>query len=310
MLSTAPTERGPARRRPEPRRLPARTARTGYILLAPLMLLILLVTIFPAVYAYYASANHVLLSNIDQRQWVGLANYGDQLQDRTFWRSILFSLVFALVTTGVEFVLGLALALLIGTVKRGRGLAISFLLLPMMIAPALFGIMYRLLLNDFVGILTYYLSLINISTDTLTGTSQIVPLVMAIDILQWTPFVFIILFTALQSVPLDVLEAARADGASTWRTLLAIRLPYILPAIVVVLLIRGVDAFKSFDLIYVLTGGGPGTLTTTASIYIYQLAFSTGDLGHANAAAVLLLLLLTPLLTVALRYIIRDPGKQ
>jgi len=280
------------------------------VLLAPLIVLILLVTIFPAVYAYYMSANHVLLSNIDQRHFVGLGNYADELHDGRFWQSILFSVFFTLVATSVEFGLGLALALLFGVIHRGRGLAISFLLLPMMVAPALFGIMYRLLLNDFVGILTYYLSLIHVSTDTLTGTNQIVPLVMVIDVLQWTPFVFIILFTALQSVPQDILEAARADGASAWRTLLAIRLPYILPALVVVLLIRGVDAFKSFDMIYVLTGGGPGTLTTTVSIYIYRLAFNTGDLGHANAAAVLLLVLLTPLLAVTLRYIIRDQGKK
>jgi len=287
-----------------------RNRRTGYLLLAPLIALILLVTIFPALYAYYMSANHVLLSNIDQRRFVGLSNYGDALGDGGFWQSIRFSALFTAVTTTVEFVLGLALALLFGTVRRGRGLAISFLLLPMMVAPALFGIMYRLLLNDFVGILTYYLSLVHISTDTLTGTNQIVPLVMAIDVLQWTPFAFIILFTALQSVPQDVIEAARADGAGFWRSLLSVELPYIMPAIVVVLLIRGVDSFKSFDMIYVLTGGGPGTLTTTVSVYIYQLAFNTGNLGQANAAAVLLLLLLTPLLAVTLRRIIRDQGRN
>lgn len=289
---------------------PARDTRTGYLLLAPLLLLILLITIFPAIYLYFMSTQQVSLSNIDQRHFVGLANYADEIRDGNLWQSVLFSVIFALVVTCVEFVLGLALALLFGVIGRGRGLAISLLLLPMMVAPALFGIMYRLLLNDFVGVLTYYLSLFNISADTLTGTNQIVPLVMAIDILQWTPFVFIILFTALQSVPQDVLEAARADGAGAWHTLRAIQLPYILPAIVVVLLVRGVDAFKSFDMIYVLTGGGPGTLTTTASIYIYKMAFDTGDIGHANAAAVMLLLLLTPLLTITLRHIIRAEGKS
>jgi multiple sugar transport system permease protein len=309
MMSVAPAPSPEVQGR-RSRLLPTRQTRSGYLLLAPLLLLILLITIFPAFYAYFMSTQQVALSNIDQRHFVGLANYGDELHDNSLWQSVLFSVIFALITSAIEFALGLALALLFGQVGRGRGIAISLLLLPMMVAPALFGIMYRLLLNDFVGILTYYLGLFNISADTLTGTDQIVPLVMVIDVLQWTPFVFIILFTALQSVPQDVLEAARADGANAWQTLRAIQLPYILPAIVVALLVRGVDAFKSFDMIYVLTGGGPGTLTTTASIYIYKMAFDTGDIGHANAAAVLLLLLLTPLLTLTLRYIIRAEGKN
>ncbi len=286
-----------------------RRARTGYVLLAPLVALMLGLSIFPAVYAYYMSVNHVLLSNIGQRQFVGLANYVSLLTDPSFLGSLLFSVVFALVTTTIEFGLGLGLALLFNAVGRGRGIAISLLLLPMMVAPALFGIMYRLMLNDFIGVLTYYLGLFNISTDTLMGTNMIVPVVMLIDILQWTPFVFIILFTALQSVPMDVIEAARSDGAGPWNMLWRVLFPFIVPAAAVALLIRGVDAFKAFDMIYVLTGGGPGQLTTTASIYIYKLAFDSSDIGRANAASVILLLLLSPVLVVTMRYVLRTEAR-
>lgn len=284
----------------------ARRVRTGYLLLTPLVLLMVVLSLFPALYAYYMSVNHVLLSNIDQRRFVGLNNYASLLTDPAFLQSLVFSVIFALVTTTVEFVLGLGLALLFNVIHRGRGIAISLLLLPMMVAPALFGIMYRLMLNDFIGVLTYYLGLFNISTDTLVGTNLIVPVVMAIDILQWTPFVFIILFTALQAVPSEIIEAARADGAGPWKLLRHILFPFIVPAVVVALLIRGVDAFKAFDMIYVFTGGGPGQLTTTASIYIYKIAFDSSDVGRANAASVILLLLLTPVLVVTMKYILRS----
>jgi len=188
-------------------------------------------------------------------------------------------------------VLGVALAIAISRLSRGRGPVVSLLVLPMMVAPALLGIMFRLLLNDFVGPITQLLQLAGHYISPLSP-QYVVPTLFLIDVVMWTPFVLLITYAGVEAVPQDMLEAAAVDGANTWQAIRHITLPTIRPVVAVAALLRAIDAFKTFDTIQVLTGGGPGTLTTTVSVYIYRVAFGLKDLGQASAAAVLLLLIL------------------
>lgn len=215
--------------------------------------------------------------------------------------------MYAVVVTVAEVVLGLSLALLFSRRTRGRGIAMSLLLLPMMVSPALLGIMFRLMLNEFVGVVAYYLDAAGLPGSRLLSPQWIVYTLMGIDVLQWTPFTFIILFAALQTVPGELYEAALVDGASRFQIFQHITLPLIMPFLVIATFLRGIDSFKVFDMIQVLTGGGPGTLTTSISIYIYKMAFNTGDFGRANASSILLLFLLSIPLALAIRRILREP---
>lgn len=279
-----------------------------YILILPLVVMLLGLTIFPTLYAYYMSVHKVLLTTYRTPEFNGLANYLVTLRDKDFHGALRFSTVYAVVVTVAEVVLGLSLALLFSRRTRGRGIAMSLLLLPMMVSPALLGIMFRLMLNEFVGVVAYYLDAAGLPGSRLLSPQWIVYTLMGIDVLQWTPFTFIILFAALQTVPGELYEAALVDGAGRFQIFQHITLPLIMPFLVIATFLRGIDSFKVFDMIQVLTGGGPGTLTTSISIYIYKMAFNTGDFGRANASSILLLFLLSIPLALAMRHILREPA--
>jgi multiple sugar transport system permease protein len=213
---------------------------------------------------------------------------------------------FAVATTVVEGILGLGLALWFNRrTLPGRGILISLMLLPIMVSPALLGIMFRLLLNQFVGPLAYYLSSLGLPGRELLTPSYILSTLIVIDVIQWTPFAFLILYSALKTVPHELYEAAAVDGSTALQSFLHITLPLIMPFVFITLLVRGIDSFKAFDMIYVLTGGGPGTLTTSLSIHIYKTAFNQGDLGRAAAASLILLLGMSIPLGFLLRRILR-----
>ena len=208
-------------------------------------------------------------------------------RDPAFWAALGFSLRFAVAATLTEVLLGLVLALALEPLLARHRWLMAFLLLPMMVSPALLGVMWRLLLNEFVGIVPAYLDQLGLSANLL-GPEWVVTTLVLIEVLQWTPFAFLILFTGLQAIPAELLEAARIDGAGAWQRLRRVVLPLLLPAIGIAAGVRFIDGFRVFDHIYVLTGGGPGTLTTSASIHVYKSFFQTDELGRAVAEAMLL----------------------
>jgi multiple sugar transport system permease protein len=280
--------------------------RIKFFLILPLLLLLVFFAVFPAIYTYYISAHKTLLSNYQSPPFNGLANYLATLKDRDAFKALLFSIKYSFAVTITELVLGLGLAVLFNKKVPGKRVAMSFLLLPMMISPALLGIMFRLMLNEFVGLVTYYLDAIGLPGSDLLGPDYIFFTLVGIDVIQWTSFVFIILYAALQTMPEELQEAALVDGANRFQIFRYITLPFIMPFIVITSFLRWIDSFKVFDMIQVMTGGGPGTLTTSVSIYIYKMAFNTSDFGRAAATSVLLLFLLTIPLVIALRHIGRE----
>jgi len=223
---------------------------------------------------------------------VGLQNYQNLLHDANFGRSLATTLIFTIVATAVEFVLGLALALLLKEEFSFQGIIRSSLIIPMVIAPVVVGIIWRLLYNADVGLFSFAVqALTGRSFSVLSSTTMALPALIVVDIWEWTPFMFLILLAGIQSLPLEPFEAARVDGASPWNIFVHLTLPMLKPVIVVALLIRALDAFTVFDQVFVLTQGGPGTATEVASLMIYKTAFRFSQFGYGASMAIALLAL-------------------
>ncbi|MCC7450735.1 MAG: sugar ABC transporter permease [Anaerolineae bacterium] len=282
------------------------TRLNRYLQVGPLVLLVVVLTIFPTLYAYYISAHKVILTRLDEATFIGLQNYSLTLGDPEFWQALWFSVRYAILTVIVEGLVGLGIALWFNRRKLpGRGILLSFMLLPIMVSPALLGIMFRLMLNEFVGPLAYYLKVIGLPGARLLTPDYILLTLVIIDVAQWTPFTFLILYSALQTVPKELYEAAAVDGASALQKFTSITVPLIVPFILITVVLRGIDSFKVFDMVYVLTGGGPGTLTQSISIYIYKMMFNANDVGRAAAASTILLLVFSIPLGLVLRNVLR-----
>ena len=279
--------------------------RLGYAFLAPLTLLLLGLAVFPGLYAYYLSALDASLETFRSPRFIGLANYVRVLTDREFYGAVAFSVRYTLIVVTLELVLGLALAIALNRELRGKRFLVSLLLLPLMVSPVLLGIMFRLTLNEFIGTVSYYLRAAGFPGNLL-APPYVPYTLMTVDVVQWTPFTFLILYAGLRSIPDEPVEAAIVDGAGGWQILRFVVLPLLQPLLLTAAFLRGIDAFKTFDTIQILTAGGPGSLTTTASIYVYKTAFLTGHLGRANAAVVILLLVLSIPMSRAIRHILRS----
>lgn len=279
-----------------------------YLFLAPLLLLLIALLGYPLLTNLIYGFSAVTFENIRSPTWYGLGNYSAVLRDEAFWAALGFSLRFALICTALEVLIGFALALLLEPLLARRKPLLALLLLPMMISPALMGIMYRLLLDDFVGVVPQYLALAGASVSLLTPP-LLVSTLITIEVLQWTPFAFLIFYTGLQAVPAELVEAAKIDGAAPLQVLRFVLAPLLVPAIAIAAFVRFIDSFRVFDHIYVLTGGGPGNLTTSISIYIYKTFFQQTQLGQAVAASMLLLIFSLIPLWISMRYVVRGSGR-
>lgn len=271
--------------------MPTRSERLEWgVLTAPMVLFLLLFLGFPTLLNLVYSFSSVGFQNLRSPELSGFGNYLSVLADVDFWRAIWFSLRFGAVTAAVECGLGLFLALFLAPLFARRSWLLAVIMLPLMVAPALVGLMYRLVLHEFVGPLPHYLwAWFGTSPSFLTVGNAFWTLVM-VETLQWTPFAFLLFYMAYRAIPDDVREAARIDGSSPLQLLRHIELPLMLPTIMIALFIRFIDGFRVFDNVYVLTGSGPGGATRSLSIYIYEAFFRQGEIGPAVAASVLLFL--------------------
>ncbi len=266
-----------------------RPRRTSWVLLGGLVTFLALLLGFPLIANIVYSFSEIRFSALQSPRWLGLGNYATILSDPDFWSAATFSLRFGLVATFAEIFVGFMLVLVLDPlIVRYRWLT-ALLLLPMMISPALLAVMYRLMLNDSVGIIPQYLESAGF-TGSLLDANWAFLTVVVIEILQWTPFAFLSLLTAYQALPGDIYEAARIDSASPFDTFCLITCPLMVPALLITGFLRFIDSFRVFDHIYVLTGGGPGVTTTSMSIYIYKMFFQQERIGPAVATSMILLL--------------------
>ena len=265
------------------------TILQGRVLISPLTAFLIALLGFPLLLDLLYSVSRVGFENIRAPELSGLGNYAKALADPEFWAAAWFSLRFGLIVASIQVVAGLVLAIFLAPLFAARPWLIAFLMLPMMVAPALVGLMYRLILHEFVGVVPYYLLEWYGDFPAFLGRQWVFTTLVVIETLQWTPFALLILHSAYAAISPDVREAAALDGATGLRQLVSIDLPLMLPAIGVTAFIRFIDSFRVFDNIYTLVGSGAGGSTTSMSIYIYQAFFKVGDIGLAVAASMLLL---------------------
>ena len=265
--------------------------RDGYILIAPVTVFLLVMLAVPFLVDLLYSVSRVTFETLRSPSYLGLANFLSVIRDRAFWGAMLFSLRFALLTTIAQVAIGIFLAVYLAPLLSKRPWLMAFLMLPMMAAPSLVGLMYRLILHEFVGVLPYYFYLFFNDSPSFLGPRNAFWTLVAVETLQWTPFGLLILYSTYQSIPLEIRESAAIDGAGPWRRLIAIELPWMRPTILLVTFIRFIDSFRVFDNVYTLSGPGAGGDTTTMSIYIYEAFFRRDDIGVAVAASLILLLI-------------------
>jgi multiple sugar transport system permease protein len=268
------------------------------ILAMPLVLFLLAILGFPTVLSLVYGFSETSFQTLTSPEFSGLKNFRDVIADTTFWQAAWFSLRFGAITAVLQCVLGLALAVYLAPLVRQHGWTVAILIIPMMVAPAMMGLMYRLVLHEFAGPLPHYLYRWFGWAPSFLGPANVFTTVVLAETLQWTPFAFLLFLTAHQAIPADIREAAAVDGARPWRLFWRIELPLMLPTLYVALFVRFIDGFRVFDNIYTLVGSGPGGSTTSMSIYIYETFLRRGEIGKAMAAAILLFL--TAFLTLAL----------
>lgn len=266
----------------------ANVRRENAILASPLVLFLVAMLGFPVVLSIIYGFSDTTFQTLRSPQFSGLDNFRTVIADEDFWQAAWFSLRFAVITALLQCAIGLFLAVYLAPLIRQHGWMVAILIIPMIVAPAMMGLMYRLVLHEFAGPIPHYMwAWFGWSPSFLNAQNVFYTIVVA-ETLQWTPFAFLLLLTAYQSIPNEMREAARVDGTRPWQLFRYIELPLMMPTIFVALFIRFIDGFRVFDNIYTLVGAGPGGSTTSMSIYIYEAFLRQGDIGRALAAAILL----------------------
>ncbi len=282
--------------------------RESRILGAPLVVFLLALLGFPTVLNLIYSVSYVGFETLRAPRLEGFGNFREVLADGQFWGSLWFSLRFGALTAALEVALGLFLAVFLAPILSRHSWLLAVLTLPMMVAPAMMGLMYRLVLHEFVGPLPHYMFAWFGQSIPFLAPGNVFATVVVIEVLQWTPFTLLLFHLAYQAIPGEVREAARMDGARGLWLFRRVELPLLLPTFGVALAIRFIDGVRVFDNIYVLVGSGAGGSTMSLPIYIYTAFFRGGDIGKALAASVLFALASFLLLALAWRLIQRRPA--
>ena len=285
-----------------------RDHRFGFLLTLPGLATLFIIIIFPLVFTIITSFYDYTLLNPNHVDFVGLENYQEVLEEEYIGHSVITTIQFVLATVFIEFIIGFALALALDKVQRFKSIYYLILLVPLMINPVVVGLMWRMILHTELGIMNYLLKILSINRVNWLGDSDIAFwTIVFVDIWHQVSFMTILLLAGLAALPREPYEAARMDGASALRCLIYITLPLMRPVIIVALLLRLIFAVKTFDIIYIMTKGGPGIATDLVSYFIYRSAFFSLDIGRASALSVGLLVIVL-LLTFYLYKYMRSPN--
>ena len=274
-----------------------------YSLIAPSIFVLLLVGVFPLVYLLVVSFQGITMTNNDP-SFQGLRNYALLFHDPRLWESLLHTLAFTGIALPLELMLGLLMAQLFIDHLPGRQVFVALLVLPVVVSPIVAGATWSLMFDNRFGPINQVINRIVGHELTLLWTispNLVYPAILVAEVWQWTPFMFLLLLAALAAVDKSQLEAAAIDGAGYWRTFRRIVLPAIWPVMAVAILIRALDLFRLFDVVWVLTRGGPGTMTETLSIFTYVKGFQQFETSYTAAVALLIIVALSIVLTLALR---------
>ena len=260
-------------------------ARRGrYSLVLPALIALLIVAVYPFIFGLLMSFRSATLANYRTASWTGLNNYIRLFNNRFFWNSAFFTIKFAISAVFIELLLGTGLALFYFLVQFPfKRILFIGMILPMMIAPIFYGVSLKLALNSLYGSIPWLLNHIGLNIDFFSTPAASFWTLVGIDTWQWTSFVFLLVYGGLQSVPNETIEAATVDGVNRWQMIWNILIPQTLSILGVAVVLRAIDAFKIFGIIYVITGGGPGVATRSASLQTWYYMFGQFDLGMAAA---------------------------
>jgi multiple sugar transport system permease protein len=266
------------------RRFPA------WIFPLPAVLALFLLMIFPVVYTLWMSLHEWFVSSVTPPAFVGLKNYIDILtRDERFWQAVLRTFYFTVLAVAVQTVLGVAIALVFNREFAGKGIVRTLFLFPMVATPVAIALVWMMMFNPTLGILNYFLQALGLNPALWIASERtVIPSLALVDTWQWTPFITLIVLAGLSALPHEPFEAALIDGASGWQTFWKRTLPLLRPTIMVAVLFRTIDALKTFDIIYVMTQGGPGNASETLNVYIFQTGFSYFHMGYASSLLVIL----------------------
>jgi multiple sugar transport system permease protein len=271
-------------------------AKWGYIFVAPAVIVIFAVAIYPLLSTFYLSFTHKDLLDPTSDGFAGLSNYKKLFSDILFWESLKNTLIFVVFSVIFELIFGLGLALLMNSAIKGRGIIRAVALIPWAIPTVVSATMWLWLYNDqwgFINILLTKIGIIDHYVAWLSDPNLSLFAVIFSDVWKTTPFMALLILAGLQMVDQSIYESASVDGASKLRQFFSITLPMIKPTILVALLFRTLDSFRVFDLVYVMTSGGPGHSTEVLSLYAYKTLFKELNIGYGSALAVAIFILIS-----------------
>ena len=265
--------------------------RSLYLFVIPITLYLIFFFLYPVVYEIYISFFDFSLGS--PKTFVGLQNYVFMAHDEQFLHSLVTTVIFVVSAVSAELVLGLGMALLLNHESRIMGIIRTAILIPTVFTPLVAGLVWKALYHPDLGVISYYLRLLGIPIGRGLTVERSTALfsVILVDIWEWSPLVAIIILAGLKNLPKEPYEAAAIDGASSSQMFRYVTLPLLRPVIVVALLIRSLDALKVFDIIWAITGGGPGTATTVANLRIFQVGVQQLRVGYASALSNVLLVI-------------------
>lgn len=258
----------------------------------PVVLFIIIMMAFPVVFTGFISLTGWTSTTIGIPKFIGLKNYIDTLREPRFYNSLLVTVYLWVLAVGVETILGVAIALLLNRNFIGKGIVKTLLLLPMVSTPVAVGLCWTLFYQPTVGLLNYVLKQFGLPVIAWLATpSTVIPAIALVDIWEWTPFITLIVLGGLAGLPSDCFEAAEVDGANGWKRLWYVTLPLLMPTILTAVMLRSIDAIKTFDIIFSMTNGGPLYSSENLNIYAYKEAFQYFQFGKSSSLLILLFIL-------------------
>ena len=284
-------------------RLPTQGRGEALLLLGPCAVYLVAFSIFPLITSLFRSFEDYN-TQADSWRWVGLQNYSQLIHSSDFWTVVENTVLLTAVGVAIQVVLGTSLALFFNQQLRGSAIVRGILILPMLLTPIVVGLMWRALLNPEWGLLNWLAVKSGLGyVGWLSDPHVALWTLVVVDSWQWTPFVFVIVYARLQALPQEVFEAGSVDGASWFQRTLYLTLPLLAPAIVFAAVFRAIDAFRTFDLVYGLTNGGPVEATTTLSFQSFQNGFEFLHYGYASAVAYVMVIVAAIGVTILFRFV-------
>ncbi len=283
--------------------LDAKYSILGAILIAPTILVFCTIIVYPLIAAIYLSFFSIYTPTMEG-QWVGFDNYAQLLASGEFWRSLLNNIIWTAGTLSLQLVFGILVALMLHQNMLFRSLARSLVLFPYFLSTVVAVLIWRWMFNDLYGVLNHLLmwaGILDMPVDWLGSMPNAMVSLIFIGAWKYFPFVVIVVLARLQSIPESLYEAATMDGAGRFARFIDITLPQLKDVLIVIILLRTIWDFKEFDLIYLLTGGGPIISTQTLPLMVYREAFALNQMGNASAVAVLMMLIMLVFMTLFLR---------